>query len=251
MKINLLSVAAMLIVSINILCAQPCVPENYNSPGIYPDTSVNLPAAYATLPYSGVITVVVPVDTTLPPFGTVQIDSLKITGVTSTPALPASLSWMTNSSGNLWLGGEKGCLVITGTPAHGDTGIYHLTIKTKITGLFGTVTLPFNYTGFRVIVKDTALGISAINKGKFTLLQNSPNPFPFKTTIGFISPNADVYSFSVIDVLGNIVYNQSVKAVAGPNNFDFSAANMNPGLYLYKLSNKTYSYTRRMIVEEK
>jgi hypothetical protein len=236
---------AALIFSGIILSNAQCTPGPYTTPGIYPDTVANLPVGYALLPYSGVITAVVPADTVISGF-TLPIDSI---GVTNVSGLPTGFIWTTNTVSHYWHGGTAGCFAITGTATHADTGWYHLNIFVKY--YVAALTAADTVFGYKIHIKDTTLGVNESNIVKFTVAQNNPNPFSNKTSIEFTSPNADVYSFSVSNIIGEVVYTQSVNAMPGSNKFEFSAANLPSGIYMYKLGNKSEVFTRRMIVSGK
>ena len=96
---------------------------------------------------------------------------------------------------------------------------------------------------------DSTLGISTFESNNFTLEQNTPNPFALTTLINFTSPRQENCQLTVYDILGAVVYSQSIAANTGRNTIQFSAANLPSGIYLYKLSNAKQTITRRMIVE--
>jgi hypothetical protein len=236
---------AFLVSGIVFVQAQ-CTPNLSCTSLVCPDTVTNLPFAMATVYYSTTMTVIVPADTTVPPFGSVTIDTIKYLSITGLPtgftATPDKIAG--------WPGGTAGCLLISGTTTDSQAGIHFLVINTTIKALSGAITLPLALTGYKIIV-DSSNGLSNLNLAKFKLYQNSPNPFAYKTTIGFTSPTSGVYQFSVYDVIGNLVYSQSVNAASGLNEFDFASGSLTSGIYMYKLSNNKDSYTRRMIVANK
>jgi type IX secretion system substrate protein len=84
---------------------------------------------------------------------------------------------------------------------------------------------------------------------EFQLSQNYPNPFNPTTNISFSLPsNADVKLtvFSLlgqeITILADGLYN------AGLHTVSFDAANLNSGIYLYKIESNTFSMTRKMLL---
>ena len=220
-----------------------CTPNVACATMVCPDTITNLPHATVSVAYSTTMTVVVPPDTVVPPFGTVVIDSLNFNSVTG---LPAGYTVSPNDLG--WLGGTSGCILISGTTA--TAGTYPLTINTTIHAMSGLVSMPLAFTGYKIIV-DPVVGISDGNLQIFSLEQNSPNPFSNNTLIVFNSPKNENYNFKVCNLLGDVVFEQSVNAVTGENTIDFSAGSLSSGIYMYKLSNEEHSITKRMLVEEK
>jgi len=95
--------------------------------------------------------------------------------------------------------------------------------------------------GIRIVKSWSNVVISVINTstvpGSFNLAQNFPNPFNPKTTIEFTIPSAGFVSLKVYDVLGKEV-NQLAGARynAGSYKVDFSGANLNSGVYYYKIN---------------
>ncbi|MFH0867233.1 MAG: T9SS type A sorting domain-containing protein [Bacteroidota bacterium] len=239
--------SALLVLAVAITASsQPCTPGPYISPGIYPDTITNLPTAYVNLPYGTVVTVVIPVDTNLGGFD-IPIDSI---GIVDWSGYPAGFIYTPNTATGFWPGGSSGCVLISGTPTIADTGLYHLVFYVDGYVMGSPVPMSDSALGYKILVKDTALGVPDNNISEFTLLQNTPNPFSHKTKIEFTSPVVETYKFSLINVIGEEVYSQSINAVTGKNIFEFSSSGLPSGIYLYKLGNKTSTITRRMIIEK-
>ncbi len=236
-----------LIVTGTILLNAQCIPGIYTSPGVYPDTTTNLPHAVVSVLYNTTLTFVVPFDTTISPYGTIPIDSINFNSITGMPT-----GFTANPDESGWPGGTSGCVLIAGTAADSMQGkTYPITINTTAHGIYLSfpVTLPLVLTGYRIVV-DSASGVLDIYLNKFTLNQNSPNPFSHKTKIEFTSPVVESCRFSVINVIGEEVYSLSINAVAGKNSLEFSASGLPSGIYMYKLSNKTSTITKRMIIEK-
>jgi len=239
---KLLLTIAVVISGITFVHAQ-CTPDAGCTTLVCPDTIANLPLAQASVLYATTMTVKVPADTTIVGLGTVTIDTIKYVSITGLPtgftATPDKVAG--------WPGGTSGCLLISGTTTNAQAGLHALVINTTVKALSGAINLPLALKGYKIIV-DSTNGISTLNLAKFKLYQNSPNPFAYKTTIGFTSAIAGVYQFSVYDVIGNLVYSQSVNATSGLNEFDFMTGSLTSGIYMYKLSNNKDSYTRRMVI---
>jgi len=245
---KILLTAALIISGIILLNAQ-CTNIIYTTSGLHPDS---LKHADATILYGDTLTVNVPADTTISGT-TLPIDSIAFTSITG---LPASLTATPNA--HHWAALTSGCIYISGTPTHAEAvtqnGIYPVVIN-----LYGYG----KYNGFPVssplptITKDTLKirnnndGILNLNVIKFDVSQNSPNPFSNTTLLKFTSPNSQLCSFSVINVIGEKVFEKTINASAGENSIEFSAANLPSGIYMYKLSNKDQTITKRMIVEGK
>lgn len=83
----------------------------------------------------------------------------------------------------------------------------------------------------------------------YTLSQNYPNPFNPTTTINYTIPKSSFVSLKVYNVLGQVVatlYQGYQKA--GSYKFDFNAAGLSSGVYLYRLQANGYVQTKKMIL---
>lgn len=227
------------------LQAQPCSPGPETTPGVYPDTTTNLPTAYVNQPYFAVVTAVVPADTTISGF-TVNIDSI---GVTAIDSLPSGFIYSANTPSAYWPGGGKGCIAITGTPNAAQVGMHKLVIH--LAAFVGGAPAPMAYVvnGYKINIIDTTNGVNDLVSEKFELLQNSPNPFSYSTEIRFNALKFGNYDFSVCNILGEVVYKSRVNAVSGTNTITFNGKELRTGLYLYKLSSGNQTITKRMIIE--
>jgi hypothetical protein len=235
--------SALFIFAVAVTASAQCTPGPETIPGIYPDTTINLPTAFVNLPYTATITVVVPVDTTVGGF-VLPIDSIGVIGWSGNPT---GFIYTPNTVSGYWAGGTKGCVLISGTAAIADTGLYHLIFNVKAYVLGSPTTYTAN--GYKILVKDTALGVQENSLAEFSLLQNSPNPFAYQTKIEFTSPSTGTVNFAVANVIGEEVYTRTINAVRGENSFDFFVNDLPSGIYIYKLSNTRSTITKRMIIE--
>ena len=159
-----------------------CTPVTFPGPSLtMPDTSQGLKPAVATVLYHQVISVRIPHDTIIPPLTIpVNIDSA---GVIDIVNLPQGFTYVTNSATDFWPGGSYGCIVIQGTAAEADTGIYNADIQVQV--VVAGNPLAFTYTYEIVVLDSINAGFSHDDFTKFTVQQNSPNPFDDKTIIKF------------------------------------------------------------------
>jgi hypothetical protein len=84
--------------------------------------------------------------------------------------------------------------------------------------------------------------------GAFTLSQNYPNPFNPLTRIDFnISSDLARASFEVVNILGQTVYEEELHNLsAGAHTIEFKADNLPSGVYLYRLTARENSVSRKM-----
>lgn len=247
MKKYLLAIIALITISANVM-AQSCTPDPFYMDSIYgawPDTITNFPAGQEGVFYSQVLDFKLPSDAgdIDPVYAGVPIDSAVLTDVTG---LPPGLTYICDNSNCTWMGGDQGCASIYGTPT--VSGIYDVVIELDgwVTVIFA-ISQPSVFTGY-VIEVSPALEIVMYQKNEFSSKQNSPNPFSEETMIHFTTgQNANV-DLRVMDILGNIVHNQTVQANAGGNSIRFRNDALSDGIYMYTLSNGERSITKKMTV---
>jgi len=158
-----------------------CTQGNYTSPGFFPDTIANMPIAVVTIPYTGTMTAVVPVDTVVSGL-TIPVDSIGIANITG---LPAGFAWATNTPTNFWHGGTVGCVIISGTPQPAEAGIYSVTFNVEISVLGNLA--PSALTGYKIEI----LGPSYANC--FDTLSAAS----IDTCFSFTPDSAYIYSYTV------------------------------------------------------
>jgi hypothetical protein len=83
----------------------------------------------------------------------------------------------------------------------------------------------------------------------FALEQNYPNPFNPSTKINFSLAVDSKVSLKVFDVLGQEVATLiNSNLLAGSHNVDFSAANINSGVYFYRIQAGSFVETKKMVL---
>ncbi len=104
------------------LFGQVCTPDTtITQPGYHPDT---LPWGYVNQPYLHIIQAYVPTDTIV--FGLPStIDSMRIDSVIG---MPPSFSYACNKTSCSYLGGEHGCIKLTGNPDSSEYGVWRIII---------------------------------------------------------------------------------------------------------------------------
>ncbi len=82
---------------------------------------------------------------------------------------------------------------------------------------------------------------------EFELNQNYPNPFNPSTTIKFSLPVTSNVKLSVFNILGEevqIIVNETKEA--GIYTINFNAAELNSGIYFYKLETRNFLLVKKM-----
>ncbi len=84
---------------------------------------------------------------------------------------------------------------------------------------------------------------------EFVLGQNYPNPFNPSTQIDVSIPASGFYSLKIYNLLGqevSILLNGQI--AAGAHTFNFEAANLPSGIYIYNFSGQNFTQTRKMML---
>jgi hypothetical protein len=225
-----------------------CVPDTANckdtgDPGqICPP---ELPDAGLNVLYDEVVTVIGPGTYVVPtePPTTITIEYIMIDSVKN---LPPGIDYFPNA--DIFYPDSAYCIQITGTPT--DTGVFRLKIYiTPYIKIVGVIT-PFPQVADTTSVSLTVLeelGIVPDEADGFRVYPNVPNPFSDRTRITYLSPYWDQVDLSIYNMLGILVHEESVTNSPGEHSFQFDGRDLEPGAYLYKVSNGKKSVTGRLI----
>lgn len=229
-----------------------CTPDpQYTIGGVYPDSATGLAPAYVGTPYNEVITVVVPVDTTIMigtiPF-TLTFDSVV---VSDWQGLPPGFTVTYYSPNNVFSpidqgcfeGSQTGCVLISGTPTAQDVGSYQQMITTDA---YSTPNSPLGEPTVTVVdyyyihVMDTTAGVSALTKSKFALF---PNPSNDVVTLNGLN-DVNVSSVTLVDMNGkqHATYNTFNGATLKMN-----VADLESGLYFVRINYNGISETLKFM----
>lgn len=251
MKKTLLLVSALFVV---ILANAQCTPDyaqyDQYSYGVWPDTTANFAAGQVGVLYNQLINFKVPndasqVDNTIPPG--ISVDSASVTGVAPLPpGLHYECHTMT-SNPCTYMPDSLGCAIITGTPT--QSGNYDITIQAVIFAHFGSSPIPYpiSYSGYHINVAG-ASGLQSLNGTAFNLGSNVPNPAINQTTLRFGLPDAGSASIRVYDLVGKTVYQHTIAAKQGENDFPLNTSSFDSGIYIYSVTFKGNTLSSRLII---
>lgn len=257
-----ISLLALLLLLISSSVSAQCVPDTltYPNAGYYPLPPGPLPGALVTVPYSQVITINTPLDTTVdlsnligfpfPPITAtvVQQDLGVVNG------LPIGFFGTPTPFSGIILGGQSGCLDINGTTS--TAGQYVCNIPVTITILVPntvpviggtTQNLPLQLA-YNLQVSDPNAVHPAMATG-FTVSQSLPNPASGTTVIRYSVTGISDMQLEVVDLTGKTLLRLSQKNVSGEHSFRFDVSDWAPGLYLYRLSDGKNKIAKKMIIE--
>lgn len=120
-------------------------------PGIYPDTTTNLPPATAGTSYGTDIQARVFEDTVVAGT-TVIVTDITINNVAG---LPSGFTYTCNPSNCVFPGGGNGCIWLSGNPTAAQVGTYNLTVNVTLHGVVGgfiPVSQASTVNGYRIVI---------------------------------------------------------------------------------------------------
>lgn len=271
-KILLLSLVAC---SFNVMAQiAPCVPDvSYQDSlfGLWPDTTQNLPLADVDVYYETHVQIKTPSEvgevmgypymvdisgTGIPiDVSGLSIDSIKMMEVVN---VPSGMSVYFSQEDSVYLGNSVGCVTLFGTPTTPMIGHHDLEFMVEgWVGLGGNVISLYEttgeysaITGYDFIVQDPA-GVESLDMNRFSVSQNSPNPFTGKTIISYTVLNGTEVAFTLYNVMGELVKESSYSAAQGINTIELDSEELDSGIYFYTLSNGKETISKRMIVAGK
>lgn len=227
-----------------------CVPDPaFTEPGVYPDSTTGLQSACVGELYGQVVTNIVPVDTLveisplLPPL-TLDFDSIVITSFTG---LPASMTYdcSTILGGCTFIGGETGCLIISGTPSAGEEGLYtpEIIVDVYLAGSPDSqATEIIDWYVLEILPAGSCTNVLS-DQAKESL---NLYPNPAKNMLTLEGLNGSINTISIVNINGQIMKQY---ATIDTNSFEMNVENLETGVYFVKIDNTNSSKTIRFIKE--
>ncbi len=234
-----------------------CTPDpTLTIPGVYPDSATGLVDAIQGVSYSEVIQVRTFLDSIVPAGAggattNFRLDYIEIDGVSG---LPNGITYSCNPSNCQFQELSNGCVLLSGTTTD-PVGIYPITVDVTA---YGNLTQLFNFPynqSFSVTYYEINVnlntGLAKLNKNKFDVAQNTPNPFSNKSDIYFNVTQPTTVELKFFNVLGNEVMSHSIMAKKGTNVYTLDADKFSPGVYMYTIANGSATVTKRMVVSKR
>ncbi len=207
--------------------------------------------------YDFVFTLAIPKTITLSGI-TLAINNVTIATSGAVKNLPSGLSYTCNPPNCVFKSGEKGCILIAGTPNNAiNLGQNDL----KIDGLVNSflpvpVTFPseqFAAGNYYLYVRpqgSAACRTSSTRELAATKLRmgNVPNPFTGSTQIEVEAEIRGQFDFRVYDLTGRMIQRRPVQITQGINRIPFEANNLAPGLYVFTLTDGLNTVSRKMVI---
>lgn len=245
-----------------VAASAQCTPDPSVNSGISPDTVTNMQVAWTGQSYNEVFTFVVPTDTTYNGFP-VTIDDIVLMDVTGLPS-QGNFDYACDISNCTFPGGSKHCANVFSTtnPTNSQIGSYSLTIVADAhvtNSMFGINNQSYytlsgsyiEYDGYYLIIADGATqGIQQVGIGQMKSLIAYPNPTNGNTTVEFAMGYDTEVTFTVANLLGEVVNRQMLSAPRGLNRINFDASDLSNGIYLYTITDGKNTISKKLIVNK-
>lgn len=243
---------SLTLIAATVAASAQCTPDPSVTSGISPDTTTGMATAYVGSPYNEVFTFVVPQDTTYQG-QTVTISYIQLDDVTG---LPTNFTYSCNPSSCQFPGGTTKCAEVYSTtdPTTPQIGTYPLTIlATPFIDFFGSPTSAgqTSYDGYYLVIAPVgSASVQEVGTGQMKSLIAYPNPTSGNTTVEFAMGYNTEVTFTVTNLLGEVVDRQVVAAPRGLNRINFDASSMSNGIYLYTITDGKNTISKKLIVNK-
>lgn len=153
----------------------------------------------------------------------------------------------TSSDPCTFQGGQTGCGLLSGIPLL--PGEFDITIEALVyITLGGPISQEFNYDGYTIFIDQ--IGSTSEVKKEVSEVRVSPNPFTSKALVQFESLTGGVGEFTVMNLLGEVKYEEVLSVKKGFNKIQISSADLDSGVYLYHLEVGDFNVTKRLVVNK-
>lgn len=239
--------ALMVFCSLTGVYAQaPCTPDSEalnNSNGIVPDSSTNFVKGCLNQPYSQVISVRVPHDTTAAQLGgaTVAINYVQVTGVNN---LPPNFTYECMTPDCKFPGGSDGCAVVKG-PAD-QIGVWQLNVTLKANVDLGITSVDQDMSDvnfWKIIVEDCNTNGLGINES--SSFKVYPNPAFEKIAIVNLSEQNVMKDVKITNTTGQVV-----KSIfTNESSLEIDIADLPSGVYFIQIIQNGQLNVKKLMVE--
>lgn len=240
--------------------------------GVSPDPLIGeqFDVGFVGEPYNDVIHVLVPLnagdlgDDVIPPewadfASMIDIDSLSLVSVelliddAYVDISNLGLDVECNNNGDspvscTFLGGSQYCAAIAGTPNQSGTFQMRIIVNIYFQFFGETQEVPQTFEDDYFLTVEEDMSISSVDAVELSVGQNSPNPFDNTTRVVYNLSQASDVRYKVTNLLGEIIFSETVRGLRGTNRWVFDGSELNAGIYLYSIEVGQEKITKRMIV---
>lgn len=146
-----------------------------------------------------------------------------------------------------FLGGNQYCAALEGTPLLADTFQLFIVVEGWTTVFGVPVPQEITFDQYELIVVDPS-SITNHAESVVFLGQNTPNPFSQKTKIAYSTDRSGLAQLTILNLLGEVVFQDRFNASVGNNNYELDGSQLNEGIYLYSIEINGKKMTKRMVV---
>ncbi len=273
---------------VNAQCT-PGLVQGVGNAYILPDSATNFVHGCQGNPYEQILYIKAAKDTTITIAGlgtiTADIDSFVVDAnivnlpnyllVESVPALlpPAGAAYPKSNFPRLVVPGDSlACVRISGTVPMGATvGTNNLTVNLHVytsnihsADLVIDALIPTIYPGrktdtvatitdYKLVIDPFpcwAVGMNTLSKYNFEIIHAVPNPTSGSTRITFMSNTNEEYSYKLVNNMGEMILNKTIKASTGVNYIQIDAEALSAGHYMFSLSNGKNTQQQKILVNK-
>lgn len=149
---------------------------------------------------------------------------------------------------------QFGVGIWTGNLENGQTDTFTFVQEFIKSGYTTNLCVIATQGGSTIIPADTVCmeiwgAIEDYESDAFYLFQNTPNPAGNRTEISFKTPGEENVIFSLTNILGQPIHFEKLKSEAGINHIDLDISDIPDGLYLYSITYKNQTKSKRLIIQ--
>ncbi len=219
--------------------AQNCTPSlSYTQPGIYPDSVIGLPHAYAGTPYATVINIKVDSDTVYSGFtfiyDSVRIDSVKMMkGSAWVSPSVLGFGYSCNLPACTWPGGANGCIDLSGTPSLADSGVnpVRVYLTAYLHGVLGSTVQGVVRDDYKLVI-EPPLGLYKIPSPEEKIVAIS-DPSSGNISIIISALRTREEHVKIYNLRGSLLYEERVSFLKGENKISIPSIIFPSGLYIF------------------
>jgi hypothetical protein len=252
-----------------------CTPDFTNTTtGLTPSSDM-LACAEQGVAYNQTIQIYAPASVTVPGIPIpITITSVRVDSIAN---LPCGLQYGFDQLDHTYIGGDKGCMQLSGTTSDAvgqyKLKVYVTLVTSLVSGSYEASTIPGIGAAFNVFVRVKAAGgtcaaidtsAGAVNKistcanvdyTNVPTLENelvkfnvTPMPANDNLNITFSASENNSYNYTISNMVGATVYTNSVDAVAGENKLAVDVSNLTNGVYFLNINRGDASLTKKIII---
>jgi hypothetical protein len=187
----------------------------------------------------------------------VPINSVEIPAEDGIENLPASMDYVCNPPNCVFGALTQACILVFGTPEAGEEGEYDLTLDATIQSVLPLgISVPGDlepgshyYLNIKPEGSENCAMVDAqeVFAANFEM-KNVPNPFTGWTQIMIDARIGGHYTFSVTDIFGKQLHQQTIQLFEGENLIPFDGSYLPSGFYTYSISNGKERVAQKMAV---